>query len=146
AGPEVIMGFGRKRAYVELGRPQSLLDLVPSPGEILSYCRGRGINGLCPFHSPAPGRIHMRVFTTSLEGREDASTGGAVAALPLYFETVGRHAQIVAWKVEQGIGPAAGRGCLYVRRRAFGGDVSIGGEVKLVSAGDLSDMLDIIDP
>ena len=140
------MGFGRKRAYIELGSAQSLLDVRASPRAILSYCRSRGINGICPFHSPLPGRIHMRVFTTSLEGREDASTGGAVAALPLYFETVERHAQIVTWKVEQGVGPASGRGCLYVKRRAFGGDVSVGGEVKLVSAGDLSDTLGIIDP
>ena len=128
-----VVDGGRRRAFVRFGGMEQLLGIEPSAGHVMRFCREQNVNGLCAFVVTAIGEIALRVFTTSLDGREDASTGGAVAGLcacsPDLFAD-GR-----PWRVEQGAGPRHRRGTLYVR--SAGDGVRIGGAVQPVVRGEI---------
>lgn len=135
-GPQFVIGFGRRRAYMSVPSASRLYSLAPSPVDVMEYCRSAGVNGICVFVEEA-GLIKIRIFTTSLLGAEDASTGGAVAALPLYFEALNEESSEAAWLVDQGSGAPTNRGRLYLRRLKGRGNVAVGGDTAPTSSGRL---------
>jgi PhzF family phenazine biosynthesis protein len=136
-GPEIVIGFGRHRAYVEVGEIGHLHVFTPDPGEVMRYCREHGISAVCPFVRVGVGHLALRVFTTSLSGREDAATCGAVAALPAYLATAETAAGAGEWRVDQGSGGVIGRGRLYLRSTEGPRSVAVGGHTRILTVGNL---------
>ena len=76
------VALGRKRLVVEV--PVAALgQTVVGPSVTMDVCRALGITGIVMFaRDPnSPGLIRSRHFTTSLNGCEDAVTGGAAGAI-----------------------------------------------------------------
>lgn len=116
-----VIDAGRKRAYVRVdGDTFERFQL--SPEGALAWLQKHQLSGLCLLHD-----TRLRVFTTSLQGREDIATGGAVAGLALLHE--GRVS------IEQGVGHANRRGVLELD----GTDetIRVGGRCELLIRGQL---------
>jgi predicted PhzF superfamily epimerase YddE/YHI9 len=103
----------------------------------MSYCLSSSIHGICLLSLNSERHVAMRVFTTSLDGHEDAATGGAASAIPEYFLYAGI-SRIIGrvWQIDQGAGPPHRRGRLYVRQEVNGA-VEVGGRVEFVACGTL---------
>lgn len=137
--PTMLIDTGRPRAVIKLAHPKTLYRFRPDPEDILAFCRGSGINGLCLFSHAADGHILARVFTTSLEGREDRGTGGAIACIPHYLRAIGETGtHLKPTLVRQG-GRGADCGMMMVRTEAD--RVWIGSQVALFSVGRLTQPL-----
>lgn len=100
--------------------------------QALSFCREEGINGICLYVRVSEALIAQRVFTVSLDGGEDASTGGAVLAFGPLIDSGSRIVQI-----RQGVGHPLRRGHLFFRRDPAKGTVAVGGEVRFVARGQV---------
>jgi predicted PhzF superfamily epimerase YddE/YHI9 len=124
-GTATVVDSGRRRAFLEVG---DLETIVIAPARVLAFCRERKLTGLC-FWARADDELRFRVFTISLEGGEDASTGGAVLGLLPLVEPR------PIWRIEQGAGSRFTRGTLYLR--ADGDSAYVGGAADLVSEGRL---------
>jgi len=81
AGPVAVTGIGRRRLYGPLHVTGDLYSLLVPRGTVLEICAGYQLTGICFFVVVSPARIALRVFTTSLDGAEDAATGGAALGL-----------------------------------------------------------------
>lgn len=123
-----VVSTGRRRAYAWVSA-EGLERYALAASDALAWLQARALSGLCLVHEAGPGALSMRVFTTSLEGREDVATGGAAAGLPALLGREG------SWTVHQGIGPAHRRGLLQL-----GADVQgtrVGGHCEIVLEGAL---------
>jgi PhzF family phenazine biosynthesis protein len=135
--PAYIVDAGRKRVY-SLVPPPALESTVAEPARVQRCCEERKIHGICLFSLTQRNVIASRVFTTSLDGREDVATGGAVAGMFSYLERIGKTLDFHnVWTVHQGVGPDHARGTIYARRKSNAKDVSVGGAVKLLVHGEL---------
>lgn len=138
-GPQCCICFGRHRAYVEVGEVDQLHAFTPGSDEVMQYCRERNISAVCPFARVGPDHLAIRVFTTSLSGREDAATCGAVAGLPAYLASLEAAAGAGAWRVDQGTRGPTARGRLYVRCAETAHHIAVGGHTKLLTVGILQE-------
>jgi predicted PhzF superfamily epimerase YddE/YHI9 len=87
--------------------------------------------------APAINEIRMRVFTTSLDGREDISTGGAVMGLLPYLKLCGSNEPTGPWTIHQGFGPNHLQGTLFTMLLPEAGTVAVGGRHRFVARGTL---------
>ena len=128
-GRAQVVDSGRRRAFLEL--PLDAMERLTLPAShVMHACRELSLAGLCFYARTGEAELHFRVFTVSLEGREDASTGGAVVGLAPLLE------KKPEWRIEQGSGSRFSRGTLFLRDQPEG--VLVGGEVQLVLKGDLA--------
>jgi predicted PhzF superfamily epimerase YddE/YHI9 len=133
-GEECVIDAGRRRVYARLGSVADLEQVVLEAAIAKELCAAAGIHGICLLAEDAGGPLRLRVFTTSLDGAEDCATGGAVAALPTYFDALGETRRYPL-RVEQGMGPPQRRGTLFVGATPEGAEVS--GATQLVAHGQL---------
>ena len=128
-GRAQVVDSGRRRAFLEL--PIELLEKLSLPAShVMHACRELSLSGLCFYARTGEAELRFRVFTVSLEGREDASTGGAVVGFAPLLEPRPE------WRIEQGSGSRFSRGTLFLRDQPEG--ILVGGEVQLVLTGALS--------
>ncbi len=135
AGGAVVVDTGRARAYFTR-TPGEVEATRLSPAEVRDYCRAEEVSGICLVAPTAdPWLVRMRVFTMSLDGAEDAATGGAAGGLPALWHAEGRPwpGQI---RVDQGTGGPPNRALLHVRATA-GTGAQVGGRVELIASGRL---------
>jgi predicted PhzF superfamily epimerase YddE/YHI9 len=129
-----VVDAGRRRAFVRLESLSALEAIEPTPASVMRFCRQQQLHGLCAFVLTGARDIALRVFTTSLDGREDAATGGAVAGLHQCCPEVARDADR-PWRIEQGTGLRHRRGTLYLRAGSAG--VFVGGVVQQIMRGTI---------
>lgn len=126
-----VVDSGRVRLYRELADRAALEALTLAPAEVMAVCARTGLQGLCFWTRIGAEAVALRVFTPSLEGGEDASTGGAVLGLSALLPPG-------TWQVAQGVGPFHRTGELWLRSKAA--DVEVGGAVKVVASGMVADV------
>ena len=132
---ELVIDTGRSRLFCELAHADQLSALEPT--DVMGYCAAEEIDGICLFACTGEREIAMRVFTTSLDGREDISTGGAVMGLLPYLQRKEAKLQAGCWTVRQGIGPTHQRGTLFTTPHAEPGMAVVGGAHRFVAKGIL---------
>jgi predicted PhzF superfamily epimerase YddE/YHI9 len=131
--PPVIVDMGRARIVLEVGR-ERLFAFRQDPDAVMSFCRHAEVSGICLFARGDRGEIDARVFTTSLEGREDCGTGGAIASIALYLSYTGKAGDVMAAvKVRQGHGREGFGGLMMLK--ADRDDVWLGGRVEPIMHG-----------
>jgi PhzF family phenazine biosynthesis protein len=128
-GPARVIDSGRVRRFQEVDGREALATLTLAPDEVLSVCRRQGLQGLCFWTRVDAQTVALRVFTPSLDGGEDASTGGAVLGLSALLPPG-------SWRVEQGQGPFHRLGELWLRA---GESLEVGGAVRVIASGMLAD-------
>jgi hypothetical protein len=82
---EILIDAGRIRLFRKLSDPRQLSAATLDSARVMDYCSAEKIDGICLFTRTGERNVRMRVFTTSLDGREDISTGGAVMGLLPYL-------------------------------------------------------------
>jgi len=134
----VVVASGRKRVYIALSRDQ-LRTVRLLPESVTAFCHSAGIHGVCLFAPrEASLSIALRVFITSLDGREDSATGGAVLGLLTLMLETGRANEGDVWNIDQGHGPRHLRGTLLARCPGKG-VLEIGGRCLPIARGVLLD-------
>ena len=126
--PCAVVDSGRSRVFVRLGTGADLQETHVEPKDVLELCSTHGLSGIC-FYVPGDD-VELRVFTVPLGGREDASTGGAVAGLARLLPP-GR------WMIHQGSGSRWSRGELQLDSISHESEIAVGGRVEPVLAGRL---------
>lgn len=126
--PCAVVDSGRSRVFVRLDAGADLQATHVEPTQVLELCSTHGLSGIC-FYVPGVD-VNLRVFTVSLGGREDASTGGAVAGLARLLRP-GR------WMIHQGSGSRWSRGELQLDSISHESEIAVGGRVEPVLAGRL---------
>jgi PhzF family phenazine biosynthesis protein len=130
AVPPVIVDSGRRRLFQQLERVVDLQAVAVDPDEVLRFCREHQLMGICLYSLSDEARLALRVFTVSLAGREDASTGGAVLGLAALLPRG-------IWSVEQGHGHLLSRGSLMLDSTSSESHVAVGGRVHIAAVGQL---------
>ena len=133
---EVLVDTGRTRLFGELPSVDRLSAVNLTPSEVMAYCAAERIDGICLFARSGDRELRMRVFTTSLDGREDISTGGAVMGLLPHLKTAGKGAS-GWWTVHQGFGLPHQRGTLFTTLLERPGMAAVGGGHRFVAKGTL---------
>ena len=128
---DALIDTGRTRLYRELPDAGALDGVRYDPDAVLAYCRSEGISGVCLVARTGERVAALRVFTTSLDGREDASTGGAAMGVAPFFGEPGE------WRIEQGSGAPHQRGLLFVKQIPGSEIVRVGGAHRFVAQGEL---------
>lgn len=133
----LIVDTGRARAYLRVDATE--LDRIElEPDRVLAYCHAEQVNGVCLVAFGAD-LVRLRVFTTSLGGREDVSTGGAAAGIIGYAQAIDNPlATGVTWRVRQGRGGRVTSAELYLRHTGDQAVVGVGGRVEPVAVGRVS--------
>lgn len=130
---ESVIDSGRVRLFCELSDLGVLEALEPPPPTVLRYCRTERISGVCFFVRTGPDAVALRVFTTSLDGGEDAATGGAVLGLAALLPGVG------SVQVSQGRRPFHQRGHLLLRDDPRNDFIAVGGATRRIAVGRLAE-------
>lgn len=125
-GKAILIEAGRRRIFLNAGTERALCQIRIGPERVTDILRSYDINGLC-FYAPNESGAAMRVFTSSLSGREDNATGGAAASLALLLSP--NSDRIL--QIEQGSGAPTGRGLLFAKRSE--NDLFVGGYVSGVA-------------
>jgi predicted PhzF superfamily epimerase YddE/YHI9 len=134
SGPATRLGGARPRLYMELGTAADVEHLDLDRVTALDLLRAHDVRGLVVFAVDRPaGVVRLRVFTTSLDGGEDAGTGGAVLDLGGLLAASGLSGALV---VTQGGTDPGARGELLLRVGADG--VAVGAEVHSLAEGTLA--------
>lgn len=122
----------RPRLYVDDLRSDDLEAFAATPEQITRLCRQTGTSGLVLAARSAAG-LRVRVFTTSLEGREDVATGGAVLELGRLMR-----AEFGPGRVDVAQGSAAARGHLRLQLpHDLAAPVELGAQVRTLTTGTL---------
>lgn len=129
---ETVIDSGRVRVFCELADREELEAVDVAPPVVMRYCRAERVNGVCFFARTGPESVAMRVFTTSLDGGEDAATGGAVLGLAGLLKTAG------SVQVSQGRGPFHRRGHLLLRDDPRQDFIAVGGWTRSIAVGRLT--------
>jgi predicted PhzF superfamily epimerase YddE/YHI9 len=135
--PELVIDTGRTRLFRQLGNVDQLAAVVLEPALVMEYCRNEQIHGICLFTRSAEREIRMRVFTTSRDGAEDISTGGAVLGLLPYMGSIDGAIATGNWTIHQGFGPPHRRGTLFATTLPDQGMTAVGGRHRFVARGAL---------
>jgi len=139
SAPEILVDTGRTRLFHRVDNVEALAAVKLEPEEVMAWCRGEQASGICIFAKTGLREIAMRAFTTSLDGAEDISTGGAaMGLLPCLaaFDPKTRVGQEI-WTVNQGCGPLHRRGTMVVRMAPGENLVAVGGRHLFVSRGEI---------
>ncbi len=131
SAPEQVVDSGRTRVFRELPDEAALAAVALPAPEVLAFCRSEKLSGICLW-ARTPAGLSLRVFTVSLAGGEDTSTGGAVAGLAA---VLGPSEGTI--EIRQGHGSPLTRGALSLRSRTPEGTIAVGGRVQLVARGEL---------
>lgn len=134
---EIVIDTGRTRLFCELPDAGQLSALALEPAQVTNYCAAEKIDGICLFARTGEREIRMRVFTTSLDGREDISTGGAVMGLLPYMQKKDARPPLGCWTVQQGAGPSHQHGTLFTTPPPEPGMAVVGGRHRFVAKGVL---------
>lgn len=129
-GQSVLVDSGRARLYRRLDLSEDLAAIALEPEAVLRACSALQIKGLCFYARANDHAIALRVFTISLAGGEDASTGGAVLGLSALLPPGD-------WTIEQGHGRVLNRGLLRLHAPPAAADTAVGGAVEIVARGML---------
>jgi len=130
------------RLYRAIADAKDLESIRLHPGDVLEFCSRHKLRAICLYCVTAPGSIRLRVFPVSLDGNEDAATGGAVLGLwPLIAKPTSIAPTPYTWRVDQGSGPAHRRGTLYLHHEPSTGAIAVGGKVTLITVGTLGDAM-----
>jgi predicted PhzF superfamily epimerase YddE/YHI9 len=133
----LVVDTGRARVFCLL-REDRIESVTLPPDTVRAFCADQEVSGLCLLAPRPDGGVRLRVFTMSLDGAEDAATGGAAGGVPIYGQHIGLPIDpTAALNVHQGFGGPQTRGELRVRPLPDGG-FAVGGRVVPVSAGRLS--------
>jgi PhzF family phenazine biosynthesis protein len=125
---ELVIDSGRRRLF----KAVSEIDAIAlQPASVLEFCQRHELSGVCFYSRLGRSSLRLRVFTVSLAGAEDASTGGAVLGLSALLPDL----EGVLEVQQGGAGHALKRGRLLLRVDAT--DVHVGGRVDLVAQGTL---------
>jgi PhzF family phenazine biosynthesis protein len=137
SGRKRLVDVGRNRLLVEMS-PPSLEDARPRPQDILKLCSEIDVTGLVLFaRDPKhPDRIRSRVFTRSLRGAEDPTTGGAAAAILGFLRALEPQAPPSRLNVHQGDFVTRG-GLIAARWDEEGGQAVAGGRAVKIAEGSL---------
>jgi trans-2,3-dihydro-3-hydroxyanthranilate isomerase len=133
--PMAYVALGRKRLVVEV--PASTLgQAVVDQAVAMDVCRRLGITGIVVFacDPSSPGLIRSRHFTTSLNGCEDAVTGGAAGAILAFWQK--SQPEVRELKVYQG-GFATRGGWIHTKRDSPDGEIWIGGTAVKMLEGNI---------
>jgi len=135
--PEAMVDSGRKRLFVQLCSERDLDAVAPAAASVQAFCGRHGLSGVCPFVLIRPGTVALRVFTTSLAGGEDRSTGGAAAGVIHYLRALGASdtSGQMQWRVDQGSGPPHQRGTMFVLEQPRERTIYVGGYTHVISCG-----------
>jgi PhzF family phenazine biosynthesis protein len=137
SGRKRLVDVGRNRLLVEMP-PASLEDARPRPQDVLKLCSELDVTGLVLFarHAEHPERIRSRVFTRSLRGAEDPTTGGAAAAILGFLRDAEPQAPPAELSVHQGDFVTRG-GLITARWDEEGGQAVAGGRAVKIAEGQL---------
>ncbi len=124
ATPAPVVDSGRRRLFHRCHDGASLNAIGIAPAAVVAFCGTHNLTGLCFYTLLDRNRIALRVFTISLSGREDASTGGAVLGLSVLLPPG-------EWMIDQGSGGRASRGLLLLDSSSLEGEISVGGRVEV---------------
>jgi predicted PhzF superfamily epimerase YddE/YHI9 len=122
----------RPRLYVTDLHLANLEAFETAPEQVMRLCRHTGTNGLV-LGARVDGGLRVRVFTSSLEGREDVATGGAVLELARLLRPELGPGRL---DVTQGPSPARGHLRLHLPRDTAA-PIELGAEVRTLSTGTL---------
>lgn len=128
--PGLVVDSGRVRLFREVADRAALEAVAIAPSDVMDACRNTGLQGLCFWTRIEDRTVGLRVFTPSLDGGEDASTGGAVLGMSTFLGPG-------SWRVEQGAGPFHRKGELQLRS---GERLEVGGAARVVGSGTLADL------
>lgn len=132
----LVLDTGRPRLYCAVAE-EAIESVALSADRVRAFCAAEGVKGIClTARRAVDGAARLRVFTLSLNGAEDASTGGAAGGVAVYWEHIGAPHDLPVLTVHQGYGGEQTRGVLRVRRLG-GGVVAVGGSVVFVAHGVL---------
>lgn len=134
---EILIDTGRIRLFRELSDTRQLSAATLDPARVMDYCCAEKIDGICLFTRTGERNVRMRVFTTSLDGREDISTGGAVMGLLPYLQRRDSNASVGCWTVQQGLGAHHQRGTLFTTPLPDPRMAAVGGRHRFVARGTL---------
>jgi trans-2,3-dihydro-3-hydroxyanthranilate isomerase len=137
SGRKRIVDLGRSRLVVETSAT-ALEEARLRPQDVLKLCAELDVTGLVLFARDAkePGHVRSRVFTRSLKGAEDPTTGGAAAAILGLLRTLQPEAPPVRLQVHQGDFVTRG-GLIAARWDADGGQAVAGGKAVKIAEGNL---------
>lgn len=126
--PERVVDSGRKRLFKQVTEIDAIsLD----PAQVVDFCQRHELSGVCFYARVNATTLRLRVFTVSLAGNEDASTGGAVLGLSALLPDLDAPVEIL-----QGVGShALNRGRLLLRIDNH--ETCFGGLVELIAQGSL---------
>lgn len=127
----VVVRQARSRLHLRCADVAQLEGLELEPDHVLELCSRLGISGVVLSASGAEERV--RVFTTSLGGREDSATGGAVLGLGQLIAATGVRGDL---RVRQGPTERHRQGALRLRVQDDG-QVLLGGSVHSLMSGGL---------
>jgi trans-2,3-dihydro-3-hydroxyanthranilate isomerase len=136
--PMAYVDLGRKRLVVEV--PASTLEqAVVGQAVAMDVCRALEITGIVVFARDATsaGLIRSRHFTTSLNGCEDAVTGGAAGAILAFWQK--SQPEVRELQVYQG-GFATRGGWIHTKRDSPDGDIWIGGTAVKMLEGEIQSL------
>jgi PhzF family phenazine biosynthesis protein len=125
-----VVDMGRKRAFVLLADELAVDKVALEPQDVTAFCDERELSGVCFYALSGAAHVRFRVFTVSLGGREDATTGGAVLAL-------GRLLPVGRWAIAQGAGGPLARGHLLLDSTDSASFIRVGGRCETVAWGTL---------
>jgi predicted PhzF superfamily epimerase YddE/YHI9 len=145
--PELIIDSGRSRVYRRLPHLSDLEEVWLPPDQVLAYCQDSQVHGICLFSLMGHRTMATRVFTTSLDGREDVATGGAVLGLLAYLarQDPGITRGGDFWTIHQGQGPPHRRGTLFIKELPEEQAVAVGGLTRVVAQGVLVKVEDLLE-
>ncbi|GAA2229368.1 hypothetical protein GCM10010430_06610 [Kitasatospora cystarginea] len=129
SGP-VILRQARSRVHLRCADAKQLDGLDIRAADVLELCARTGTNGLV-LSAPADDGLRVRVFTTSLSGREDSATGGAVLGVGRLTALDGVRGDLA---VVQGPAREEQQGRLHLRLTGRG-EVLLGGTVESLMTG-----------
>lgn len=135
AGQEpVIIRQARSRIHLRCAEADHVEAVEVVPRDVLRLCAENETFGVVLSAPAGEGRQRVRVFTTSLAGKEDSATGGAVLGVGLLAAQDGARGDI---RVVQGPPEPARQGHLRLRIENETG-VLLGGEVTSLMTGKLA--------
>ena len=137
SGRKRLVEVGRLRLLVQVP-PAALEDARPRPQDVLRLCSELDVTGLVLFaRDPSdPTRIRSRVFTRSLKGAEDPTTGGAAAAILGFLREMEPLDPPSRLTIHQGDFVTRG-GIIAARWDAEGGQAVAGGKAVKIAEGQL---------
>ncbi|MGH3406263.1 MAG: PhzF family phenazine biosynthesis protein [Streptosporangiaceae bacterium] len=130
---QVIVRQSRSRIYLPCRNLAELEALELDPRDVVEFCASSDCFGVVAFTQTGRQTWRARVFTTSLAGKEDSATGGAVLGVG---GLLARRGVTGTLRVTQGPGDPDRQGTLLLRIFSQG-HFQLGGEVVTLQRGQI---------